>query len=392
MRGGYGIYQLPSIGFGTAGLTSASTVDATFQSVDGVTPAYQLSQGVPPYSPNADVNGLPLIPTSVTKPSSNVTQVPRTAVLPYLQEWQFGIEQDLGHNWVAEIDYEGNHGVHQPIELPINQIAPTAGCCFGVKNAQSLRPYPQFLTITSLVNGGASAYAAMLAELRHSWSNGLSLRAAYTWAHGLDDVDAPARADAAPVQNVYNLHAQWGTSMINIPQRFVLSGVYSLPVGAGGRWLADTPVVSQVIGHWRVSAVAQFQKGYPYFISQGDTLGIFSGGQYVNRVGSPDISRGSRTVARWFNPAAFAATPQDTLGNSPRAALYGPGQNVWDIAVMRDIPIWERLTFTLRADAHNAFNHPQFSGLNTTITNAAFGSVTGAQDPRQLLIIGRLTF
>jgi hypothetical protein len=393
VRGGYGIYQLPSIGFGTTGLTSASTVNATFQSPDGVTPAYELSQGVPHYSPNVSANGQPLIPTSLTSPSSSVVQVPQHPVLPYLQEWQFGIQQDLGHDWIAEIDYQGNHGVHQPISLPINQIAPTGSCCLGVNNAQSLRPYPQFLTISALTNGGASAYAALLATLTHRWTNGISVRAAYTWAHGLDDVDAPARADATPVQNYYNLHAQWGTALTNIPQRFSLSAVYALPVGSGGRFIPHTPVVSQVIGHWKVSTVAQFQMGYPYFVSQGDGLGIFSGGQYVTKVGNPNIARSSRTVPRWFNTAAFTTTPVDTLGNAPRASLYGPGQNVWDLSLMRDVPIREHATFTFRVDAHNAFNHPQFSGLGTSLTNTkTFGTVTGAEDPRMLLLVGRFRF
>jgi hypothetical protein len=46
-----------------------------------------------------------------------------------------------------------------------------------------------------------------------------------------------------------------------------------------------------------------------------------------------------------------------------------------------------------RTDAHNAFNHPQFSGLGTSLTNLkTFGTVTGAQDPRMLLLVGRLRF
>ena len=393
VRGGYGIYELPSIGFGTAGFTSASTVEALFESSNGVTPAYELSQGVPPYSPNVGPDGEPLIPTSLTDPTFSPTELPRKATLPYLQEWQFGIQQDLSHDWIAEVDYEGNHGVHQPIELPVNQIAPTPGCCFGVSKAQSLRPYPQFLTVTSLVNGGASAYAAMLATLTHRWNNGLSARAAYTWAHGLDDVDAPRSADGIAVQNVYNLRAQWGTAMTNIPQRFSLSSVYELPVGSGGRFVAHTPVLSQAIAHWKISTVAQFQKGYPYNVSQGNTLGLFSGAQYATKLGNPNIARGSRTVENWFNTAAFTTTPQDTLGNAPRASLYGPGQNVWDLGLMRDIPLWERVSLTFRADAHNAFNHPQFSGLGTSLTNlATFGRITGAEDPRMLLLVGRLRF
>ena len=394
VRGGYGIYELPSIGYGTTGLTSASTVSASFQgSNPTITPAFQLSQGVPAYHANTGPNGEPLIPTSLTNPSFSPVQRQLTAVLPYLQEWQFGIQQDFGHNWILDIDYEGNHGVHLPTVLPINQIAPGQ----SLTNLQSLRPYPQFLTVSYLTNGAASAYAALYATLSHSWSGGVSVRAAYTWAHTLDDADGPARADAVGIQNVYNLHAQWGTAMTSIPQRFSLSAVYALPVGSGARYLDHTPILSQAIGHWKLSTVAQFQVGYPYFISQTNQLGLFSGAQYATKVGNPNLPRGSRTVAEWFNPNAFAITPAGVLGNAPRAALYGPGQNVWALSLMRDIPIHDRMKATFRVDANNVFNHPQFSGLNTTLSTAnlanhTFGMVTGAQDPRQLLLIGRFTF
>jgi outer membrane receptor protein involved in Fe transport len=393
LRGGYGIYQLPSIGFNALSSTSASTVNATFQTPTGsFTPAYQLSQGVPAYSPNVGANGQPLIPSSLTNPTFSPVQLQLTAVLPYLQEWQVGAQQDLGHNWIAELNYMGNHGVHLPVVLPVNQIAPSSTCCFGVKTAQSLRPYPQFLTVYDVTNGGAQAYAALFATLSHRWNNGISMRAAYTWARTLDDVDGGTLTPL--LQNYYNLHAQWGTAKTSIPQRFSLSSVYALPVGSGGRFLANTPVVSQVIGHWKASTVAQFQVGFPYNVSQADQLQIGSGGQFVTETGNPNIARGSRTVAKWFNTSAFSITPPNTLGTGPRASFYGPGQNVWDISLMRDVPLWEHAAFTFRVDAHNAFNHPQFSGLNTALsaTNTAFGTVTGAQDSRSLLLVGRLRF
>ena len=395
VRGGYGIYQLPSIGFNALSNTSTSTVAATFQSTDGVTPPYQLSNGVPAYSPNVGPNGEPLIPSSLTKPSSTPVQLQLTAVLPYLQEWQFGVQQDVGHNWVAELTYMGDHGVHLPIVLPVNQIAPMPGCCFGMSTAQSLRPYPQFLTVYNVNNGGAQAYAALFASLSHRWSNGVSVRASYTWAHLLNDVDGGTLTPQ--LQNYYNLHSQWGTAKASVPQRLSVSSVYALPVGSGGRFLQGTPVLSQVIGHWKISTVAQFQVGVPYSVTQGDGLNIFSGGQFVTQTGNGSIPRGSRTVAKWFNTSAFSITPNDTLGNGPRASFYGPGQNMWDMSLMRDIPLWEHATFTLRVDAHNAFNHPQFSALNTglstaTIANHTFGTVTGAEDSRSLLLVGRLRF
>jgi hypothetical protein len=87
LRGGYGIYQLPSIGFVTNGQTSKYSVAATFSGPDGVTPAYQLDQGVPAYSYNVGPNGLPNIASSLTKPTATIQMQQLTGVIPYNQEW-----------------------------------------------------------------------------------------------------------------------------------------------------------------------------------------------------------------------------------------------------------------------------------------------------------------
>jgi len=62
--------------------------------------------------------------------------------------------------------------------------------------------------------------------------------------------------------------------------------------------------------------------GVPYNVSQADQLQIGSGGQFVTETGNPNIARGSRTVAKWFNTSAFSITPPDTLGNGPRREFH----------------------------------------------------------------------
>ncbi len=390
MRGGYGIYQLPSIGFIGNGLTSKYSIAATFTSPDGVTPAYQLDQGVPPYSYNVGANGLPNILSSLTKPTANVTWQQLTPVIPYLQEWQFGLQRQFGHGWMAEADYQGNRGVHLPVNLQVNQIYPAPNCCFGIANAQSLRPYPQWLNVTRVDYDGNSNYNALLVKIQHYWRNGLSLLFNYTWAKMMDDVDAPARADAVANQNVYNLRAQYGIAMIDIPQRATVAWVYDLPFGSGGKWKTGANVPDYVIGHWQLTGNASFQIGYPYNVTQTNTLGLFSPIQYPNAVGNPNLA--NKSIAEWFNTGAFAIAPQDTLGNAPRASFFGPGLNVWNIAIGRSFPIRERFVFKLRGEFYNAFNRPLWSNLNTTITSPAFGTVTAAMDPRVVQFSGRLTF
>jgi hypothetical protein len=390
VRGGYGIYELPSIGFVTNGQTSKYSIAATFTSPDGVTPAYELNQGVPPYSYNVGPTGLPNIVSSLTKPTANVQWQPLTALIPYNQEWSLSLQQQLPYSWFAEIDYQGNRGVHLPITLNINQIPPTPNCCFGVSNAQSLRPYPQFLNVTAFAYRGNSNYNALLVKVQHYWKNGLSAVFGFTWAKTLDDVDAPARADAVSVQNVYNLKNEYGIAMIDIPKRFTSAFVYHLPFGDGGKLLRGVPVLSYAIGHWEAGGLVQMQVGYPYNVSQSNTLGLFSGAQYVEALSNPSISSSQRTISKWFNPAAFAITPQDQLGDAPRASLFGPGQNNFDLSIQRIFPVKERFQFKLRVDMFNAFNHPQWSGLNTSITSPAFGAVTGDLGPRSMDVSGRL--
>jgi hypothetical protein len=389
LRGGYGIYQLPSIGFVSSGQTSKYSVAATFTSPDGVTPPYQLDRGVPAYSYNVGSNGLPNIISSLTNPTATVQMQQLTGVIPYNQEWSISLQQQLPHSWFAEIDYQGNRGVHLPITLNINQIAPTPNCCFGVANAQSLRPYPQFLNVNAFVDRGNSNYNALMIKVQHYWKNGMSAVFGYTWAKTLDDVDASARADAVANQNIYNLRAQYGVAGIDVPQRFTSAFVYELPFG---KLTKGVPVASYILGHWEVSGLVQMQDGYPYNVSQANTLGLFSGAQYTTALSNPSLPRGERSIQRWFNTAAFAITPQDQLGNTSRASLFGPGQNNFDLAVQRIFPIKERLQFKLRVDMFNAFNHPQFSNLNITITSPAFGSVTSDLGPRTMDVSGRLTW
>jgi hypothetical protein len=228
------------------------------------------------------------------------------------------------------------------------------------------------------VDSGNANYNALLVKVQHYWKNGISAVFGYTWAKSLDDVDAAARADAVANQNVYNLKPQYGISGIDIPQRFTAAFVYNLPFG---RLAKGMPAVSYILGHWQASGLVQMQTGNPYNISQANDLGLFSGAQYATSLSNPSIAPADRTVAKWFNPAAFAITPQDLLGNTPRASLFGSGQNNFDLAVQRVFPIKARFQFKLRVDRFNAFNHPPFSNLNTTITGPAFGSVTSGRPP-----------
>jgi hypothetical protein len=52
------------------------------------------------------------------------------------------------------------------------------------------------------------------------------------------------------------------------------------------------------------------------------------------------------------------------------------------MALLKDSKLNERATFQFRAEFFNIFNYAQFQTSDGDINSAAFGLVTGANDPR----------
>jgi hypothetical protein len=89
-----------------------------------------------------------------------------------------------------------------------------------------------------------------------------------------------------------------------------------------------------------------------------------------------------------------------TVGNSAKTLIRGPGMNNWDTAVFKNFPIRDRLRLQFRWEMYNAFNHTQFSNVDSTArfdpqgkqVNARFGEMTAARDPRQMQFALRFIF
>jgi hypothetical protein len=388
VRGGYGVYRLPALGYYSYGPVSQYAVTAAFVSPDNnLTPAFVLANGVPPYSYNVDSRGLPNIPASLSKPSSNVTQLETRDRTPYNQTWQIGIQRQFMGNWVAEVDYVGTKGTKLPIVLPENQLPANL---WGVSNTpQSLRAFPQYLNVSRLANDGNSFYNALQTSLQRRWQQGV-ISFAYTWAKVTDDVDGPA--GSSPIQNVYNLRAEHGIASYDVPHRFVGNYVYRLPFGRGSKLLNGVPVVQDVVRGWEISGVTEFQIGLPLAVTQSNGTGGFTGTQRPNQIAAAALARGDRTLSQWFNPNAFLVAPAFTSGNEPRFAFYGPGINNWDTSLMRNFSVRERLNLQLRGEFYNTFNHPNFKNPNTTLGNKLYGQITSDNGARVMEVALRIFF
>ena len=102
------------------------------------------------------------------------------------------------------------------------------------------------------------------------------------------------------------------------------------------------------------------------------------------------------------NPNSHAARETETAGltrvcsrsrrwatsEAPPHVYRGPGQNQWDLSVFKNVVMRERASLQFRGEFYNAFNHTQWSGINSrpvqpgrTQTNALFGQATSDRGP-----------
>jgi len=115
---------------------------------------------------------------------------------------------------------------------------------------------------------------------------------------------------------------------------------------------------------------------------------------------NPILPKDQRTVARYFNTAAFAPPPVGSPGNAPRDVFRGPGTHNWDITFFKGVPIKDRIKFEIRWEIFNLFNHASFTSVNTSAQfdsngnqiNSLFGALTADRAPRQMQASLRLSF
>jgi hypothetical protein len=427
-RGGYGIFYSNSWGNGRNNNAMpqtgfvCSTPVAT--SVDnGLTPYAVLSDPFPTGFCTATGNSAGLL----TNLGQSVFILDRNAHQPYVQTWSFDIQRKLPWNTVGEIAYSGSHGIHLmgiqewdqldprylSLGAQLNSVVPNP--YYGVISqgtlstqnttlGQLLRPYPQFLGVSSRnANYGNSNYNAMLVRVEHRMSKGLSIMAAYTLSKEIDDMIPSVNGfpgesfSGAPPQNFYNLRGERALVSWDTPQTLVISYVYELPFGPGKPFATSGGVLGKVIGGWQINGNTTFQSGFPLQINGGNGSGSFAGTQRPNWNGKNATLSGrvEDRLLKFFDTSAFSFNAPFTFGNAPRMMpnLRSAGINNFDMSLFKNTMITEKLKLQFRAEAFNAFNRVQFGVPNTSINSTAFGVISSQQNsPRNLQLALRLLF
>ena len=326
--------------------------------------------------------------------------------VPTVYNYSLSVQRDIGFGTVVDVAYVAALGRHLYWQRDINPIA--FGANFAPENADPTltnRPLPpQFLRprvgINSIVRtepAASSSYHSMQVTANRRFTKGLQFGLAWTWskAMGYNDND---RQQISPLidPRVWD----YGPAGFDRTHVVKINYLWELPTRDWGN-----RVVGQVLNGWQVSGITSFVSGAPQGVSLAtvtafDFTGTPSQGARPLVIADPVLSKGERTFSRAFNTEAFARPAQGSYGNAANSVFRGPGINNWDISILKDFRVSETTKLQFRAEMYNAFNHTQFSAVDTTArfdnagkqVNGQFGQYTSALDPRQVQLALRFYF
>jgi len=350
----------------------------------------------------------PLVGTG-TSPLPAVSQraINQNIQTAYAETWDFSIQRQLGRNSVIAVDYAGSHGVHL---YDISNINPNSGnsngslgggnvylgdpqtfdtmgnCLTGCNNRLNY----QYSNVNFRSDNGYNHYDAV--NIRWSSTNllnkGLNLTANYTWSHALDNLSSTFTEQFGAISGNYQLgyldafnpKLNFGNSDYNIPNRFVLSGVWELP------WFknASNAVERQVLGGWGMGSIFNVRSGNPYTVYDcsnfnGTSCPLWVPSEPAPRSGSNQGAVGANlfNYMELPNNNGIPVNLGDSLGlpnctglvhngcTYTQSGLPYPGRNAYigpgywniDMNFYKNFKVTERFTLQFRGEMYNIFNH-----------------------------------
>ena len=457
LRGGFGIntqaamggpefppdYEEPpsTLGFSGAIQITHSTNPQPYQdmAVTTLSTPYPSYPGTLPNYSNTQANGQ--APPPYIRPDGSKAS--------YSENYNFGIQRDLGERTIGEVNYVGNvgkrlyaYGLDQLNQLPIADLAaygnslldplslhptvatPYSGFSTNNTVQQALAPFPQFagggiFQYDDQEDHGWSRYDSLQATLTRHVADGFNILAAFTWAKIMTDTNSNCNSGTCgPVQDVNDPGLEKAVALgLDIGKQGKITTFYNLPFGPGRLVPLDGPL-SWIAGGWTISANLIYQSGLPInLVDSGINNGIFSttrpnytgsGPLKLNKPGQ--INEVNNTGPQYLNPAAFTHVTTScsnvalnttcnnvalTTGNVPSAlgTVFSPGLASESASLQKNFGFGGLRNLQIRTDAFNLFNRAGRGAPVTDINNPSFGQIlTNQYTNRIVQVSGKFHF
>ena len=355
----------------------------------------------------------------------------RKSKTPYMQQWNLALQQAVGGGWTVLLAYVGSKGTNlfggnyelnqldpqyfslglalqDPVPNPFfGQISAGALAARTVARSQLLRPFPDYLNVSTWANANlSSTYHSLQISAERRFATGLSMLVNYTRAKLITECFAIGGGNSGEAcageyrLGRFNRRLDRALDQDDVSDRFVISGVYEIPLGRGRRWLMHLPPpVEALFGGWQLNGIGTFQTGRPLAVRGSNN---FTGIPYPDVLRDPTLPPAERRPERWFDITAFRNPPDFVMGNAPRTLprTRGPGLRDVSLSLFKVFRIGERVRMEARGEWFNALNTVNYEQPNVSFSpdrtgqniNVNFGRILSALDARRMQLGLRLAF
>ena len=313
-----------------------------------------------------------------TLPVGSISAIDPNLKAAYVEQFSLGVQRQLPKAIFLEVSGVSGLGRHLLREPNINFPNLSLVAANPSYNTNYFAPYPGYTTLQEYLSDATSNYYALQTFVSKRAGNVL-FTGSYTWSKALGD----ASGEGDNSENYLNRHFNYGPTSFDRRHAFVATFTWELP-----KLRQANAIVRHVAGSWQVSGVIRLQTG-PYATVSGATS---TGTRRADYLGGNIYASSGQNVNNWLNKAAFATASAGAWGNSGIDIVEGPGLQSYDLSLAKHFNLTERVNLRFQADFYNAPNTANFSGLNTTITSSAYGTISSAYPPRQIQLALKLAF
>jgi hypothetical protein len=269
---------------------------------------------------------------------------------------------------------------------------------------------PQYGTVNLIDNIGSSTYHSLQTHVSKRFSQGLTGQFSYTFSKALG-------LDGNNIRDPRNLALGKGVLSSDRTHVIASNATYDLPFGRDHLFFKNAPGwADRIIGGWQLSSITQWQSGAPlnFTYPAGQNVGTLYNNanntfDQVGPIPQGSVLKGNGFVT-YFPTLTTQRAPQPNFGgdtslpgvftnqivvdgsgntvfqnaapgrvgnmNYYTSTIRGPGLLNFNAALTKSIRITEGKTFTLRVDAVNVLNKPQWGNPSVNVNGATFGRIT----------------
>jgi hypothetical protein len=345
---------------------------------------FSLAQGPPAPTPiQVSANGTFPLPNGI-----NVKFRPATMTMPVVYQYNGTVQRQVTNTVALSVGYVGNSTRHGWLGGS-NNINPNEAEWFPSQQI-AVQPYYALYGWTQ----GLSYYCNCTNAQYNSLQSTATVRALKGWTvqgnytyQRLSSWDGPYDTNYYFIYGPQNGAGGQGNSSLMPHHQISVAQNFDIPFGHGRQFGGNVSrPVDFALGGWTLGSITTFYSGIPF----SPVLSNFGTGVQpsVGPNNRPDIGSGpvypsNQNRNQWITgcpdlqctsgPYLYPASA--TFGNYPIDTLIGPHFINEDFSISKQFHITERVSFGLRMDSRNFFNHTNLGSPNDNVQSPTVGQI-----------------